>query len=127
MAVLEILGNHPRDLGGGLMIRRLLPAPSRQSVGPFLFMDHFGPIVRRPEDNFDVRPHPHIGLATVTYLFEGAMVHRDSLGSVQRIEPGAINWMTAGSGIVHSERTPEDLRASTGTLHGLQLWAGLPL
>ena len=127
MAVVELLGNHVKDLGGGLMIRRLLPAASRQSVGPFLFMDHFGPILRRPGDNFDVRPHPHIGLATVTYLYEGAMLHRDSLGTVQRIEPGAINWMTAGQGIVHSERCPEDLQHVTGTLHGLQLWVGLPL
>src|SRR5258706_8997990 len=127
MAVLEVLGSHGKDLGGGLLIHRLLPAASRQSVGPFVFMDHFGPIVRRPEDNFDVRPHPHIGLATVTYLFEGAMIHRDSLGTVQRIEPGAINWMTAGSGIVHSERAPEDLRGVTGRLPGLQLWVGLPL
>jgi redox-sensitive bicupin YhaK (pirin superfamily) len=109
------------------MIRRLLPAASRQSVGPFVFMDHFGPILRRPQDNFDVRPHPHIGLATVTYLFDGAMMHRDSLGTEQRIEPGAINWMTAGRGIVHSERCPEDLRSVAGQLHGLQLWAGLPL
>src|SRR4051794_12475858 len=113
MAVQEILGSHAKDLGGGLMIHRMLPAANRQSVGPFLFMDHFGPIVRRPADDFDVRPHPHIGLATVTYLFEGAMMHRDSLGTIQRIEPGAINWMTAGSGIVHSERTPDDLRDST--------------
>ena len=81
---------------------------------------------RDPGDNHDVRPHPHIGLATVTYLFEGAMMHRDNLGSVQRIEPGAINWMTAGRGIVHSERTPPDLRDSTYTAHGLQLWAALP-
>jgi redox-sensitive bicupin YhaK (pirin superfamily) len=127
MPILEVLDSHAKDLGGGLRIRRLLPAASRQSVGPFVFMDHFGPIVRQPEDNFDVRPHPHIGLATVTYLYEGAMLHRDSLGSVQRIEPGAINWMTAGRGIVHSERCPDDLRNVAGPLHGLQLWAALPL
>jgi len=127
MAVQQTLASHTKDLGGGFMIRRLLPSAARQSVGPFVFMDHFGPIVRQPQDNFDVRPHPHIGLATVTYLFEGAMVHRDSLGSVQRIEPGAINWMTAGRGIVHSERTPDDLRSSAATIHGLQLWVGLPL
>ncbi len=116
-----------RDLGGGFNVRRLLPAAKQQSVGPFVFFDHFGPIVTRPGDDHDVRPHPHIGLATVTYLFEGAMLHRDSLGSVQRIEPGAVNWMTAGSGIVHSERTPPDLRSVTHTAHGLQLWAALPL
>src|SRR4029453_13433249 len=116
-----------RDLGGGFNVRRLLPAARKQSVGPFVFFDHFGPIVTRPGDDHDVRPHPHIGLATVTYLFEGAMLHRDSLGSVQRIEPGAINWMTAGSGVVHSERTPPDLRRIKYTAHGLQLWAALPL
>ena len=108
------------------MVRRSLPALDQRSVGPFVFFDHFGPIEVRPENNFDVRPHPHIGLATVTYLFDGAMVHRDSLINTQRIEPGAINWMTAGRGIVHSERRPEDLRARVHTLHGLQLWAALP-
>ena len=89
------------------MVRRLLPSASRQAVGPFVFFDHFGPVTNQPGDNHDVRPHPHIGLSTVTYLFQGAMIHRDSTGVVQRIEPGAINWMTAGKGIVHSERTPE--------------------
>jgi redox-sensitive bicupin YhaK (pirin superfamily) len=127
MPVIDVLQPHTKDLGGGFMIRRLLPSASRQAVGPFVFMDHFGPIVRRPVDDFDVRPHPHIGLATVTYLYEGAMLHRDSLGSVQRIEPGAINWMTAGRGIVHSERCPDDLRRTAGPLHGLQLWVGLPV
>ncbi len=118
---------HIKDLGGGFMVRRLLPAAQRQSVGPFVFFDHFGPVTTRPGDNHDVRPHPHIGLSTVTYLFEGAMMHRDSLGVVQRIEPGAINWMTAGRGIVHSERTPDDLRGTTFVSHGLQLWCALPL
>jgi redox-sensitive bicupin YhaK (pirin superfamily) len=99
----------------------------RQAVGPFVFFDHFGPITAQPSDNHDVRPHPHIGLATVTYLFEGAMMHRDSTGIVQRIEPGAINWMTAGRGIVHSERTPEDLRGVVRHSHGLQLWAAVPV
>ncbi|MDE2370965.1 MAG: pirin family protein [Burkholderiales bacterium] len=117
---------HARDLGGGFVVQRLLPAAARQAVGPFLFFDHFGPVEAGPEDNHDVRPHPHIGLATVTYLFEGAMVHRDSTGAVQRIEPGAINWMTAGRGIVHSERTPDDLRGRRRRSHGLQLWAALP-
>ena len=120
------LSPHARDLGGGFVVRRLLPAAARQAVGPFLFFDHFGPIEAGPADDHDVRPHPHIGLATVTYLFEGAMMHRDSTGIVQRIEPGAINWMTAGGGIVHSERTPDDLRGITRRSHGLQLWAGLP-
>jgi redox-sensitive bicupin YhaK (pirin superfamily) len=117
---------HSKDLGGGFTVRRLLPAASRQAVGPFLFFDHFGPITAGPDDHHDVRAHPHIGLATVTYLFEGAMQHRDSTGAVQRIEPGAINWMTAGRGIVHSERTPDDLRGRPRTTHGLQLWVALP-
>ncbi len=107
-------------------MRRLLPAAARQAVGPFLFFDHFGPLAVQPGDNHDVRPHPHIGLATVTYLFDGAMMHRDSTGAVQRIEPGAVNWMTAGRGIVHSERTPDDLRGRARASHGLQLWAALP-
>jgi len=115
-----------KDLGGGFLVRRLLPAAARQAVGPFVFFDHFGPITAQPSDRHDVRAHPHIGLATVTYLFEGAMLHRDSTGAVQRIEPGAINWMTAGRGIVHSERTPDDLRAVVRRSHGLQLWAALP-
>jgi redox-sensitive bicupin YhaK (pirin superfamily) len=115
-----------RDLGGGFVVRRVLPSSARQAVGPFLFFDHFGPIDVAPGASHDVRPHPHIGIATVTYLFEGAIIHRDSLGCVQRIEPGAINWMTAGRGIVHSERTPEDLRPRSHRMHGLQLWAALP-
>jgi redox-sensitive bicupin YhaK (pirin superfamily) len=120
------LSPHARDLGGGLTVHRLLPSALRQAVGPFLFFDHFGPITAQPGDDFDVRPHPHIGLATVTYLFEGALVHRDSTGIVQRIEPGAINWMTAGRGIAHSERVPDDLRGKVYRSHGLQLWAALP-
>lgn len=122
-----ILKPHSKDLGGGFLVRRTLPAVQRQAVGPFIFFDHFGPITAQPTDNHDVRPHPHIGLATVTYLFEGAMMHRDSTGVVQRIEPGAVNWMTAGRGIVHSERTPDDLRGVTRRSHGLQLWAALPV
>ena len=117
---------HAKDLGGGFTVRRLLPSAQRQAVGPFVFFDHFGPVVAAPGDNHDVRPHPHIGLATVTYLFEGAMQHRDSTGVSQRIEPGAVNWMCAGRGIVHSERTPEDLRGRERRSHGLQLWCGLP-
>jgi redox-sensitive bicupin YhaK (pirin superfamily) len=126
MPIEELLRPRAKDLGGGFMVRRLLPAFPRQSVGPFVFFDHFGPVTANPGDDHDVRPHPHIGLATVTYLFEGAMQHRDSLGFSQRIEPGAINWMTAGSGIVHSERTPPDLREHAHVTHGLQLWAALP-
>jgi hypothetical protein len=120
------LPGHEKDLGGGFFVSRLLPSFARRTVGPFVFMDHFGPINLEPGMNTDVRPHPHIGLATVTYLFTGAIMHRDSLGSTQRIEPGAINWMSAGRGIVHSERAPEDLRTVSHDLHGLQLWVGLP-
>ncbi len=126
MAIVKVLKPRSHDLGGGLIVRRSLPALEQRSIGPFVFFDHFGPIEVKPEDNIDVRPHPHIGLATVTYLFRGAMVHRDSLANTQRIEPGAINWMTAGRGIVHSERRPEDLRAQVHVIHGLQLWAALP-
>ncbi|HMO45563.1 MAG TPA: pirin family protein [Rubrivivax sp.] len=126
MSTRQTLLPREKDLGGGFHVGRLLPAASRQAVGPFLFFDHFGPITAQPQDDHDVRPHPHIGLATVTYLFEGAMQHRDSIGAVQRIEPGAINWMTAGRGIVHSERTPGDLRGVTRRSHGLQLWSALP-
>jgi redox-sensitive bicupin YhaK (pirin superfamily) len=126
MSQFERIIPRPHDLGGGFTVRRVLPSARRQAVGPFLFFDHFGPVTAQPGDNHDVRPHPHIGLATVTYLFEGAMMHRDSTGVVQRIEPGAINWMTAGRGIVHSERTPEDLRSVTRRSHGLQLWTAVP-
>src|SRR5258706_14594780 len=101
-----------------MLVRRLLPAAAKQGIGPFAFFDHFGPLEVRPEDDHDVRPHPHIGLATVSYLFEGAIFHRDSLGFAQRIEPGAINLMTAGRGFGHSERRPEDLRTRSHTNHG---------
>lgn len=121
------LKGHEKDLGGGFTVRRLLPALQLRSVGPFLFFDHFGPVAVEPQDEYDVRPHPHIGLATVTYLFEGAIMHRDSLGSEQQIEPGAINWMTAGRGIVHSERRPEALAQRRYVNHGIQLWAALPV
>ena len=126
MTIVQQLAGHEKDLGGGFRVRRLLPSNARQAVGPFLFFDHFGPLTVDPAIDVDVRPHPHIGLATVTYLFEGALMHRDSLGNTQRIEPGAINWMTAGRGIVNSERRPDDLRERTYTAHGLQLWAALP-
>jgi len=126
MPDLQLISPHGKDLGGGLLVRRSLPSVQRQAVGPFLFFDHFGPITAQASDNHDVRPHPHIGLATVTYLFEGAMMHRDSTGVVQRIDPGAINWMTAGRGIVHSERTPEDQRGRVRRSHGLQLWVAVP-
>jgi redox-sensitive bicupin YhaK (pirin superfamily) len=127
MPISQILAGHQKDLGGGFLVRRLLPAAQQRSVGPFIFFDHFGPAQETPGANHDVRPHPHIGLATVTYLFEGAMMHRDSLGTSQLVEPGAINWMTSGRGIVHSERKPDHLRGQSYVNHGLQLWTALPL
>ena len=111
---------------GDFEVRRLLPSVAQRSVGPFVFWDHFGPVQLPTGSNMDVRPHPHIGLATVTWLFEGEIMHRDSLGRVQKITPGAVNWMTAGRGIVHSERTPEERRGKVNDLHGLQIWLGLP-
>lgn len=104
MSAVALLNPHTKDIGG-FEVRRLLPAPAQKMIGPFIFFDHMGPAQLAPGAGVDVRPHPHIGLATVTYLFEGALMHRDSLGTVQRIEPGAVNWMTAGHGIVHSERS----------------------
>ncbi len=115
-----------RDLGDGFMVRRALPSAHRRMVGPFIFFDQMGPAVFRPGDGLDVRPHPHIGLATVTYLLEGEIMHRDSLGSVQAIRPGEVNWMTAGRGIVHSERSPDAARAAGSGLYGLQTWVALP-
>ncbi len=126
MSVDSIIRGRPRDLGDGFTVLRVLPHAKRRMVGPFVFVDHFGPTVLPAGSSFDVRPHPHIGLATVTYLFEGAILHRDSLGNVQRIEPGAVNWMTAGRGIVHSERTPPDLRGQPLPMHGMQIWVALP-
>ena len=111
---------------GGFEVRRALPSKKRQMVGPFIFFDQFGPAEFLVGDGIDVRPHPHIGLATVTYLYEGEIVHRDSLGSSQTIRPGDVNWMTAGRGIAHSERTGADLRASGSTLFGIQTWIALP-
>ena len=121
-----VLEPRERDLGDGFFVRRVLPAHERRAVGPFIFFDHFGPTAIPAGRGMDVRPHPHINLATVTYLFEGEIDHRDSLGSVQTIRAGDINWMTAGRGIVHSERTPAAARARGATVHGLQLWLGLP-
>jgi hypothetical protein len=111
---------------GNFAVRRALPSVQSRTVGPFVFFDHFGPAEFRSGQGIDVRPHPHIGLATVTYLFDGEIVHRDSLGANATIRPGEINWMTAGRGIVHSERTGSELRARGGPIHGLQLWVGLP-
>jgi redox-sensitive bicupin YhaK (pirin superfamily) len=108
-------------------VRRVLPALAARLIGPFIFFDHMGPATLEPGVGLDVRPHPHIGLATVTYLFEGAMMHRDSIGSEQKIVPGDVNWMTAGRGIVHSERTPDEDRPNAQTMHGIQTWVALPL
>ena len=115
-----------RDLVGGFKVRRALPSARRRMVGPFIFLDQMGPEVLRSGRGLDVAPHPHIGLATVTYLFEGELLHRDSLGSVQLIHPGEVNWMTAGSGIAHSERTPPKLRQAGSNLFGIQSWVALP-
>ncbi|MES1164746.1 MAG: pirin family protein [Verrucomicrobiota bacterium] len=114
-----------RDLGG-FRVRRALPDGRRRTVGPFIFFDHMGPADFPPGQGIDVRPHPHIALATVTFLFEGEILHRDSLGSVQPIRPGDVNWMLAGRGIVHSERTRDEVRRSGGRLHGIQSWVALP-
>lgn len=116
---------HVQDLGG-FSARRLLPSDERTMVGPFIFFDHLGPADFPPGKGVDVRPHPHINLATVTYLFEGALLHRDSLGTIQEIRPGEVNWMTAGQGISHSERSPERDRSSQSILHGIQTWVALP-
>jgi redox-sensitive bicupin YhaK (pirin superfamily) len=114
-----------RDIGG-FQVRRVLPSARRKMVGPFIFLDRMGPVLLPPGDGLDVRPHPHIGLATVTYLYDGELLHRDSVGSVQPIRPGDVNWMTAGKGIAHSERTPASLRSAGPSISGLQLWVALP-
>ncbi len=112
---------------GKFMVGRLLPFRQKRMVGPFIYIDHMGPVKMNERENFDVLPHPHIGLSTLTFLFEGSILHRDSLGNTLEITPGAVNLMTAGKGIVHSERTPEYLRHSDKELHGLQIWIALPL
>ncbi len=114
-----------RDIGN-LDVRRILPSRQRRSLGPFVFLDHMGPAALAPGTGLDVPPHPHIGLATLTYLFDGALTHRDSLGFEQVIRPGDVNWMTAGNGIVHSERTPPEVRARGGSIDGIQSWVALP-
>lgn len=116
----------PHDLGDGFFVTRLLPQVARRSIGPFVFFDYFGPVTFAPGKGIDVRPHPHIGLATITYLFDGGQTHRDTIGSVQDIRPGDVNWMTAGRGIAHSERTGPEMRAQGHRMHGIQSWVGLP-
>ena len=125
MAIEQIIAGRARDIGG-FSVRRVLPAPGRRMVGPFIFFDHIGPEALAPGRGVDVRPHPHIALATVTYLYSGSFLHRDSLGSVQEIHPGDVNWMTAGRGIAHSERTPAAARAQGSQIHGIQSWVALP-
>jgi hypothetical protein len=125
MVILHTHNARQRDLGG-FVVRRILPAEGRAMVGPFIFFDHMGPTQFEPGHGIDVRPHPHIALATVTYLFSGSLEHRDSLGNVREIRPGDVNWMTAGQGIVHSERTPRPARAAGENIHGIQSWVALP-
>jgi redox-sensitive bicupin YhaK (pirin superfamily) len=124
-AIDQVIVPRARDIGG-FEVRRALPSAGKKMVGPFIFFDQMGPSEFLLGDGLDVRPHPHIGLATVTYLFDGEILHRDSLGTAVPIRPGALNLMTAGRGIVHSERTPEALRAAGPRLFGIQAWAALP-
>ena len=120
-----IIEEKPADIGN-FLVGRLLPFREKRAVGPFVFIDHMGPAALKDYQNMDVPPHPHIGLSTLTYLFEGSIQHKDSLGSDIEIKPGAVNFMTAGKGVVHSERTPEYLRSTEKHLHGFQIWIGLP-
>jgi redox-sensitive bicupin YhaK (pirin superfamily) len=124
-AIANVIVPRTVDLGD-FAVRRALPSARTRMVGPFIFFDHFGPAEFRAGAGLDVRPHPHIGLSTVSYLFDGEIMHRDSLGTAIAIKPGEVNWMTAGRGIVHSERTGPEKRAAGGPIHGLQMWVGLP-
>jgi redox-sensitive bicupin YhaK (pirin superfamily) len=125
MTIDVVLEPKAKDIGG-FTVRRALPQLQRRAVGPFVFFDHMGPAMMPPGEGMDVRPHPHIALATITYLFDGEIFHRDSIGSAQAIRPGDVNWMVAGRGIVHSERTPPETRARGQRMHGLQTWVALP-
>ncbi|MGB0749679.1 MAG: pirin family protein [Magnetospiraceae bacterium] len=125
-AILHLLDPKIKDLGEGFQVRRVLPAFEKRSVGPFVFFDHMGPVTLPPDGGLAVPPHPHIGLSTLTWLMDGEIMHRDSLGSVQLIVPGAVNWMTAGRGIAHSERRPPAWENKETRLHGLQVWLALP-
>lgn len=125
-----VIPTRDAKLAGNMSVKRILPFRAKRMVGPFIFLDHMGPITLKADVNNkdgDVPPHPHIGLETVTYLFEGSLMHRDSLGTELEIKPGDVNWMTAGSGIVHSERIPNTIRESGGMLNGLQSWIALPV
>jgi redox-sensitive bicupin YhaK (pirin superfamily) len=125
MSIVQVISARERDLGG-FVVRRVLPYESRKMVGPFIFFDHMGPTQFAVGQGIDVRPHPHIALATVTYLFSGSLEHRDSLGTVRVIRPGDVNWMTAGRGIAHSERTPHSAREAGEQSQGIQSWVALP-
>src|SRR5829696_1405684 len=125
-AVDIVIDSRVSELIEGFKVRRALPSARRRMVGPFIFLDQMGPEILAAGRGLDVAQHPHIGLATVTYLFKGELLHRDSLGSVQPICPGEVNWMTAGSGIAHSERTPSHVRHRGGDLFGIQTWVALP-
>jgi hypothetical protein len=125
-AIAHVVVPRTVDLGDGFTVRRALPSARSRMVGPFIFFDHFGPAEFRAGSGLDVRPHPHIGLATVSYLFDGEIMHRDSLGTAVAIKPGEVNWMTAGRGIVHSERTGAEKRETGSPIHGLQMWVALP-
>lgn len=120
-----IIEERPTNIGN-FMVGRLLPFREKRMVGPFCFIDHMGPAAMNDHENIDIPPHPHIGLSTLTYLFEGNMMHKDGLGTAIEVKPGQVNWMTAGKGLAHSERTPEYLRHSTKMMHGLQIWVALP-
>jgi redox-sensitive bicupin YhaK (pirin superfamily) len=124
--MIELVIDAPKKNLGGFEVSRVLPAQRRRMVGPFVLLDHAGPMVLAPGQGIDSRPHPHIGLSTITYLFAGEVVHRDNLGHTRTIRPGAVNWMTAGRGIVHSERSGDAVRAAGGPVHGLQAWVALP-
>jgi redox-sensitive bicupin YhaK (pirin superfamily) len=125
-ALETVIVTREREIVDGFKVRRALPSARRRMVGPFIFLDQMGPEILQEGKGLDVAPHPHIGLATVTYLFKGELLHRDGLGTVQTIRPGDVNWMTAGSGIAHSERTPKASRQSGGELFGIQSWVALP-
>jgi redox-sensitive bicupin YhaK (pirin superfamily) len=120
-----IIEERARDIGG-FLVGRLLPFRKKRMVGPFIYLDHMGPVTLGAGERFDVEPHPHIGLSTLTYLLDGHIVHRDSLGTTQEINPGAVNWMSAGSGVVHSERSKPESDQEEKSMHGLQIWVALP-
>jgi redox-sensitive bicupin YhaK (pirin superfamily) len=122
----NVIETREREIVNGFKVRRVLPSSRRRMVGPFIFLDQMGPEILKNGGGLDVAPHPHIGLATITYLFRGELLHRDGLGTIQMIRPGEVNWMTAGSGIAHSERTPQEIRKTDSELFGVQAWVALP-